>query len=261
MTAMQRLRNVRSRISPNAVDRFVAHGIQFKQELESIKADNRPKEFTWYGYDILRCLHHFSRLFPSSLVRQFEQLKGPVADIGGADGDLAFLFERAGIEAELIDYPPTNWNHLRGAYRLKELLQSNVSIHEVDLDSQFELPHARYELIFLLAILYHLKNPFYVLEQLAARTRFLILSTRIARQTPDGTEIKDAPLAYLVGPDECNNDATNYWIFSEAGLRQIVDRAGWDIRVMFTAGDTEASNPRDSDRDERAWLTLESRSV
>jgi 2-polyprenyl-3-methyl-5-hydroxy-6-metoxy-1,4-benzoquinol methylase len=39
------------------------------------------------------------------------------------------------------------------------------------LDSQFTLSGEKYDAIFLLGVLYHLKNPFFVLEKLAAIAR------------------------------------------------------------------------------------------
>lgn len=198
-------------------------------------------------------------LFPGKWGNLFDTIDGPIADIGGADGDLTFLLEREGHDAHLIDHPGANWNGMKGAYRLRELLESDAGIHEVDLDSQFALPHERYELVIFLAILYHLKNPFFVMERLARQAKRMILSTRVARQTRiGGVEFGDEPLAYLLGPTECNDDASNYWIFSLAGLERLAARTGWEVRVVYTGGDEEASNPRDPVHDERAWMMLES---
>lgn len=159
-----------------------------------------------------------------------------------------------------MDWPATNWNSLRGARRLKDLLRSAVAIHEVDLDSQFRLPRDRYGLVILLGILYHLKNPFFVLEQVARASRFCLLSTRVACQTTDGAvRLNAAPLAYLLAPDECNNDATNFWIFSLPGLLRLADRCGWNVLAQRTVGDTVRSNPSSPQHDERAFLLLESR--
>jgi hypothetical protein len=63
----------------------------------------------------------------------------------------------------------------------------------------------------------------------------------------------------LLGPDESNNDATNFWIFTAAGLRRVADRAGWDVVAMRTVGDVTHSNPQDADHDERAFALLRSR--
>ena len=49
------------------------------------------------------------------------------------------------------------------------------------------------------------------------------------------------PVAYLLSPNESNNDATNYWIFSMKGLERIFDRAGWYITDIYSLGDTKKS--------------------
>ena len=167
--------------------RVIERAAQWHPELRRIKADNPSPDFTWYGYDILSNLWHIEGLLGESHANLLEAVRGqPLADIGAADGDLAYFFERQGFDVDVLDWPATNWNGLRGARRLHELLESSIGIHEVDLDSQFDLPRQRYGLVLLLGILYHLKNPFYVLETLAKHTRYCVLSTRIARATVDG---------------------------------------------------------------------------
>jgi tRNA (mo5U34)-methyltransferase len=73
---------------------------------------------------------------------------------------------------------------MAGIRALKEALGSFVEIHAVDLDSQFELPEQQYGLVFFLGLLYHLKNPFYVLESLSKAARYCLLSTRVMRVLP-----------------------------------------------------------------------------
>jgi hypothetical protein len=55
-----------------------------------------------------------------------------------------------------------------------------------------------------------------------------------------------------------NDDPTNYWIFSDAGLARLVDRTGWTVRAAMNVGDTTASRPDSNDHDERSFLLLES---
>src|SRR5207302_1757082 len=95
----------------------------------------------------------------------FAEIAGqPVADIGAADGDFGFFLEqRLGCQVDLIDNAPTNYNGLRGAHRMRAELNSAVTINQIDLDTQFSLPRDSYRAVFFLGILYHLKNPFYVL--------------------------------------------------------------------------------------------------
>jgi hypothetical protein len=215
----------------------------------------------WYPYDILGNLTHLDLLLHGEN-RDLARLVGglPVADIGGADGDLAFALEDAGgWQVDLIDTPTTNMNGLQAARALRDHLGSGVRISDIDLDSQFGLPAERYGLVFLLGILYHLQNPFYVLRELSRRADHCLLSTRVARYAgPERTRIAELPVGYLVGPTETNNDSTNYWMFSPAGLERLVDRAGWSILEQISFGDVEASDPSAPEHDERSFMLLRS---
>src|SRR5712691_9466445 len=110
--------------------------------------------------------------------------RSPVADIGCGDGDLAMFFSRLGCEVDAIDHAETNFNQLRGVEALRRDLSLAVSVHDIDLDAPFVLPRRDYGFALFLGSLYHLKNPYYVLETMAARADWCILSTRIAQVTP-----------------------------------------------------------------------------
>lgn len=233
----------------------------FGEELSAAKLELAAAS-EWYPYQSLSNLWHLDNLLTSQN-RDLSRLIGgrPVADIGAADGDVAFFLARQGVTVDVIDNGPTNWNNLRGARLLADHLDVNVTIHEIDLDAQFRLPRERYGLVLLLGLLYHLQNPFYVLKQLAESTEHLLLSTRIARVTADGSvRLDDAPVAYLVDPWETNNDPTNYWIFSLPGLRRLIERTGWTVLDEMTVGRTDGdSDPTAQDRDERAFFLLRKR--
>jgi tRNA (mo5U34)-methyltransferase len=150
-------------------------------------------------------------------------------------------------------------NGLRGARYLKGALGSTVRIFEIDLDSQFSLHERSYDLTFFLGLLYHLKNPFYVLERMAKHSRHMIISTRIARHFRAGTQdVSNISAAYLLAADESNNDSTNYWIFTQAGFERLIERTGWSLVASFSSG-IPNSNPQDNHRDERIFALLEAR--
>jgi tRNA (mo5U34)-methyltransferase len=217
--------------------------------------------FPWYPYSILGNLTHVDALLTGEN-RDLDRLVGglPVADIGAADGDLAFVLEDlAGWDLDIVDTAATNMNGLRGARALRDHLGSRVQVHDVDLDRQFELPRERYGLVIFLGILYHLQNPYYALRELAARATHCLLSTKVARFAgPSETPVAELPVAYLVAPRETNNDPTNYWILSPAGLVRLVERAGWEILDRANVGATEDSDPSTPERDERMFLLLRS---
>ncbi|MFR9730411.1 class I SAM-dependent methyltransferase [Saccharopolyspora sp. MS10] len=237
--------------------------LAFREDLLARKEKIAPAEFEWYPYDTMANVFHLDRLLSGENRSVFGSLAGSrIADIGAADGDFGFFLEQdLGCRVDVIDNAPTNFNGLRGARRLVEELSSSVRVHEIDLDSQFELPAERYGAVFFLGLLYHLKNPFYVLEALAKRADRCFLSTRVARQAPDGTPLREQPVAYLLDSAEANDDATNFWIFSEAGLKRLFDRTGWEVVEFVTVGCQEGSEPGRADRDERAFALLRSRTA
>ncbi|WP_092530321.1 class I SAM-dependent methyltransferase [Amycolatopsis arida] len=235
--------------------------LEYREELLATKAALAPTDFGWYPYDTMANVFHLDALLSGPNREVLDEVAGgPVADIGGADGDFGFFLEqRLGCDVDLIDHGPTNFNQLRGAERLRTELGSRLGIHETDLDTQFRLPRDHYRAVFFLGILYHLKNPYYVLELLARHADLCFLSTRVAQLTPDhGTRLAGSPVAYLVHPTETNNDPTNFWIFSTAGLHRLLERTGWEVVDFTTVGCTEDSDPASPDRDERAFALLRS---
>jgi 2-polyprenyl-3-methyl-5-hydroxy-6-metoxy-1,4-benzoquinol methylase len=237
--------------------------MSFRQELAEVKSRIAESDM-WYPYGALDNFTHLDRLLPAGY-RNLAKLAGgrAIADIGAADGDMAFFLAQCGFEIDILDWGPTNFNHLKGARLLAEYYASPVDIHEIDLDTQFTLPRVRYGLILFLGILYHLQNPFFALNQLSRHTEYLVLSTRIAAVTPDGKiNFQALPMAYLVAPEELNSDPTNYWILSLEGLRRLAIRTGWEIVAEMTAGCIDGtSDPASPDHDERAFMLLRSQQI
>jgi tRNA (mo5U34)-methyltransferase len=223
---------------------------------ESLAADG----IVWYPYPTLSVFPILDKLLTGPRRHLLDLAAGdPILDLGCADGGNAFFFESLGCEVFAIDNPHVNHNQMRGFTALRSALHSSVPFEAVDLDSQFRLPRDIFGLTIFLGVLYHLKNPYYVLEALASHSRYCLLSTRIAQRTPQGNPMKDESLAYFLASKETNNDATNYWIFSETSLRTLLDRTGWTICDFQTTGYSKGSEPGRLDRDERAFCLLESR--
>jgi tRNA (mo5U34)-methyltransferase len=244
------------------IQQIVERAREFHARMKSVKVRVSPRPFEWYPYDSLANVLHLNKLLTGPN-RDLMKLigDGPVADIGCSDGDLAFFLESLGCKVQAIDHPVANHNGMQGLKALRAALNSSVDIHTVDLDSQFMLPHDHYRLVFLLGVLYHLKNPLYILEMLARQCDYCVLSTRIANTIPgcgQNLNLRDAPVAYLLDEDELNADDTNYWIFSESGLRRLLKRTRWEICDWYVAGSGE-SDPNSLDRDQRVWCLIRSR--
>jgi tRNA (mo5U34)-methyltransferase len=232
---------------------------RFAERMRGAKQALGNTGFSWYPYDTLSALGHLEKLLTGAN-RGLLDGRGRVLDMGSQDGELAFFLESLGYQVVAVDHPAYNHNGMRGIRALKAALGSAVEIHELDVDRPFTLPHDTYRLVFFLGILYHLRNPFYVLEELARRTTHCFLSTRVARRFPDGAAIPaNVALAYLLAEEELNQDNSNYFIFSEPGLRVMLLRAHWEIRDYVSLGDTSMSDPVRPGRDERAFCLLGSR--
>ncbi|MDN5925246.1 MAG: hypothetical protein L0H70_09640 [Xanthomonadales bacterium] len=244
----------------------------FTKTLEEQKQALGDEDFMWYPYGTLTNFSHLDRLLKGEH-RELLALAGdlPIADIGAADGDAAFFLESLGYDVHAIDYPPTNNNGCRGIRALKQARESAVTLHDINLDAHFELPGEKYGLAFFLGILYHLKNPFGAMENLSRLTHHALLSTRItghnvakAGRGVNGlnhecVELDDIPAAYLVDAYETNNDPTNYWIFTNAGLKRLLDRCGWDVLDFMSVGATGKFDPATAEGDERAFCLIRSR--
>jgi SAM-dependent methyltransferase len=246
------------RINPSGKldgERLVDAALRFRRRLDKIKAGIPGVQ--WYPYDSLMNFYPVRDLLAGRYLMDLAGDK-PVLDLGCGDGAVAFFMESLGARVHAVDNAATNYNGMRGVRALKDSLGASLEIHEMDLDGRFALPDAQYGLAFFLGTLYHLKNPFYALEAVARKTRYCLLSTRVARFTPGGAvDFHDLPMAWLLDDREANADSTNYWIFSEAGLRRLLGRAGWNVLAWTTSGDTRLSEPSSKTADERAFCLLE----
>jgi tRNA (mo5U34)-methyltransferase len=232
----------------------------FEQHLQQLMAELAPQRINWYPYRTLLTFSVLDQLLTGSR-RDLLDLSGgdPILDVGCADGHNSFFLESLGCQVMALDNYYTNHNQLRGFNALHSALKSSVKFQDIDLDSQFTLTEDVFGLALFLGVLYHLENPFFVLEALAHRARYCLLSTRVAQRTPDGHPMQKEPLVYLLDPQECNKDSTNHWIFSETALRRLLVQTGWTVRDFMTTGATRDSEPARPDRDERAFCLVESR--
>jgi 2-polyprenyl-3-methyl-5-hydroxy-6-metoxy-1,4-benzoquinol methylase len=232
---------------------------RFSHRLERVKNQLSP-DFEWYPYSTLEAFPILNSMLREER-RNLLALAGssPLLDIGCGDGAVSFFIESMGSAVKAIDHPATNYNRTLGFKALRTALGSSVVLELRDLDLGFDLRQHTYGLGICLGVLYHLKNPFGLLETLARHVRYCVLSTRIAQVTSGGTPITKDPVAYLVGSSETNQDSSNYWIFSETGLRRLLDRTGWDLCDYITTGCANGSDPYRADRDQRAYCAIRSK--
>lgn len=209
-------------------DFLIEYARNFEKDLLKVKGANHL--INWYPYGILNNFIHIQEML--NVFPMEKLLKGEFIDIGAADGDLSFLLTTLGFGGRIIEYPPTNYNQAIGVQYLNQHFNNPVQIELFDIDQSSKSLRdtgKTYSLTFFLGTLYHLKNPVQVLENLSWVTEHLILSTRVARFAKD-IPIHNLKVAYLLGPDEANNDSTNWWIFTVPALQQLFERTGWEIQ-------------------------------
>ena len=232
---------------------------RFQAVLQAARDKVGPEDWTWYRYDSLGLFSILDQMLTGSR-RYLLDLIGnrTVLDIGCGDGALALFFESLGYSVTAVDNSATNCNRMQGVRALRQALGSNIDIVDLDVDrAPLSPPAEPHGIALALGILYHLRNPFHLLDEVAKHSRYCLVSTRVARVTPDrSVNLERVPVAYLVDSDELNADPTNYWIFSQAGLARLFHRAGWQIVDSLNVGNLADSDPVRADADERCYCLL-----
>lgn len=91
-----------------------------------------------------------------------------------------------------------------------------------------------------------------MLETLAKSSLYCFVSTKIAQFSPDmHTYFEHLPIVYLLYAGEANNDLSNYWVFTDAGFRRLLERTGWEILDYMCYGNLTRSDPASPSGDER----------
>ncbi|MGA2148984.1 MAG: class I SAM-dependent methyltransferase [Bryobacteraceae bacterium] len=245
---------------PRTAQELLRRGEDFRTELRAYKQRTRLPG-GWYPFESLSSLAIVADLLSTSFPEILDSCAArPAADIGCGDGDFALLLANWGMAVDAIDYEPNNFNGMRGVDTARQALGLPVDVHRIDLDKLADLPRSEYGLSLFLGTLYHLKNPYGLLETLAFRTHWCVLSTRIAQVAPaTGIRIEEEPLAYLADGREVGGDATNFWFFSPRGLLRLLQRTRWAIRAVRRVDCLRDSNPVDPAADERAFVLIQSR--
>lgn len=239
---------------------ILARAGDFREKLQRVK-DSAP-EVLWYPYHSLTNFVHLEKLLGAQPRNLFDLLPNSrVLDVGTGDGDVAFFLESLGFDVEAVDMPASNHSALSGFKRLRSELGSKVKLHERDIDRQFSLEGEPYGLALSLGLLYHLKNPFYFLEELSRHAYYCLASSKIADILEDGgkRDVRTAPLAYLLESDELNEDDSNFWVFTESCMKRLFRRAGWTVIGTLRVDRTGVARANSATDDARLFALLASR--
>ena len=218
----------------------------FSQELRDTKI--KLNTVSWYPYDSLSNVPLMKRAVSGNDIDVRS-----VLDVGPADGDIAFLFARAGCSVSAIELESTNFNSGNALLTLNAALGNRVGVRFCDVDFGFSLAHD-YDLCVATGIAYHLRNPMLFYITLAQHCRYLITNTRVIDEVDSGMAIGNQPLAYILECRECNDDPTNWWLFTPAAYLRVLTRCGWHVKNHFSVG-ASVGNAREADK--RMWAFCE----
>lgn len=157
-----------------------------------------------------------------------------VLDVGAWDGFYSFECERRGA-AEVVatdDYSwgGDGWGTQDGFNLAREAFGSKVRDLRVDpVDLNTHQLGAPYDVVLLLGVLYHLRDPIRVLERVRAITGgLLILETEV------GMLLTRRPSAEFFPGSELNLDPTNWWAPNVPAIKGMLHAVGFDdVRVQW----------------------------
>jgi tRNA (mo5U34)-methyltransferase len=235
---------------------------QRRQLLEAVRQDPEflSAGVSLYDFEILDNIECILQLLGDGGSAFLDELPNKtMIDIGCANGDLGFAFEDAGFSVALLDKSHVaeaqgsvvRQNAPLVASIIARNKGSRAVIFDEDIEESFhpqrviegfagsyegDQQFQRFGLGVMLGVLYHLKNPYSVIEKLGQLCDHLIIGTWVADCLPDSREIiEDQQVVFLLRDRQLAADPTNYWIFTTESLRVLVERCGWQILSQYTA--------------------------
>ena len=151
------------------------------------------------------------------LPREASRLR--VLDLGCRDGFFAFEMERRGAEVVGIDYAAPDVTGFAVAARLLGSSVTYVVENVYDIDPR---RHGLFDLVLLLGVLYHLRNPILALDRVRAMVRPGAL-VFVESQVSTAPRVQTMPLWQFLPRDSHHGDHTNKWMPNLAGLTTVIE--------------------------------------
>jgi len=156
-----------------------------------------------------------------------------VLDIGAYDGFFSFEAERRGA-SRVVALDCLAWQRGptsgRACFELaRRALGSKVEDVYCDVMDLSPVAIGRFDVVLLLGVLYHLRDPLLALERVAAVTN----DTLILETHTDRLDVRTPSMRFYPG-DELNADASNWWGPNEAAVIAMLREVGFEsVRCAY----------------------------
>jgi tRNA (mo5U34)-methyltransferase len=163
-----------------------------------------------------------------------ERLDGlSVLDIGAWDGFYSFEAKRRGaarvLATDSFSWTGPGWGSKAGFLLVRRAL--GLDVEDLDIDVMELAPDrvGTFDVVLLLGVLYHLKDPITAIERAASVTNHLLIV-----ETVTNLSLSPFPAARLFVGSELNNDDTNWWALNPTALHSLLKRAGFqDVQTVY----------------------------
>ena len=172
-----------------------------------------------------------------------------VLDVGASDGFYSFECERRGAEVMAIDDESSLLAGAGNGFQVaRELLGSHAGYAARDVELLDPATDGTFDLVLLINVLYHLRNPMLALDRLASVTRpggTLVLKTYFRTDVRVwlkgrciGFDIDRRPKWWYFPTTELAGDPTNWFAPNRTGLEAMLGATGWiDLQGIGRHGD------------------------
>ena len=170
-----------------------------------------------------------------------EKIEGSVLDMGAWDGYFSFLAEKRGAD-RVVALETIGWQekylwdpHINdykkhtgklGFDTAKEALKSKVESIEVDINDMTVETVGKFDNVFCFGILYHMKHPFKIMEEMCK-----IAQKHILIETHTDGNYLNVPAMMFYPRAECNNDPSNWWAPNVLSLIEMLKLGGFKATV------------------------------
>jgi tRNA (mo5U34)-methyltransferase len=163
-----------------------------------------------------------------------ERLDGlSVLDIGAWDGFYSFEAKRRGaarvLATDSYSWNGPGWGSKAGFLLAREAL--GLEVEDLDIDVMELSPErvGRFDVVLLLGVLYHLKDPITAVERAASITDRLLIV-----ETVTNLAWLPVPAARLFVGSELNDDDTNWWALNAPALRALLKGTGFrEVETVY----------------------------